>query len=167
MTWEEVRCDHLDEIDLFWRVDAWKTDDDCEEGKVIAYIDDLTGRVLYIDPLARTDELAQEVIMEKVRELDDGISVYKRDSGHLGVEVKTQFGTLFTEIETRRYQRMDDDAVFTGIKVWETGSYIDLIATRVDAEKVSLYEWSDPHNEDWERKAEISISDIRDAVKNS
>ena len=69
--WGEIRCDYLceDRDDRFWRVDAWKTGDDNEEGKVIAYIDDLTFRVLYIDPVARTDEYAQEVIRDKIEEL--------------------------------------------------------------------------------------------------
>lgn len=62
--WAEIRCDYIDINDMFWRVDAWETNNDCEEGKVIAYIDDLTGRVLYADPRAIADEYAQEVVSE-------------------------------------------------------------------------------------------------------
>lgn len=62
--WAEIRTDFVDENDNFLRVDAWKTDDDGEEGKVIAYIDTLSGRVLYTDPAAITDEYAQEKIKE-------------------------------------------------------------------------------------------------------
>lgn len=78
--WSEIRCDYLceDRDDRFWRVDAWKTDDDNEEGKVIAYIDDLTLRVLYIDPVARTDEYAQEVIRDRIEELREEKSVSDR-----------------------------------------------------------------------------------------
>lgn len=69
--WMEVKCDYIceDPNDMFWRVDAWKTADDWEEGKVIAYIDDLTGRVVYADPDAQWDEYAQAVIKEKQAEL--------------------------------------------------------------------------------------------------
>lgn len=67
--WAEIRTDYIDEEDLFWRVDAWETSDDCEEGKVIAYIDDLTLRVLFIDPVARVDEYAVRAIGEKVEQL--------------------------------------------------------------------------------------------------
>lgn len=62
--WAEIRTDYINEMDDFLRVDAWKTDDDGEEGKVIAYIDTLSGRVLYVDPAAITDEYAQEEIKE-------------------------------------------------------------------------------------------------------
>lgn len=67
--WSDIRCDYLDEENYFWTVDAWITDDDNEEGKVIAHIDDLTGRVVYNDPLARIDEYAQEIIKNKVKEI--------------------------------------------------------------------------------------------------
>ena len=58
--WAEIRCNYMDDTDRFWRVDAWKTENDDEEGKVIAYIDDIRGRVLYIDPLASVDETVKE-----------------------------------------------------------------------------------------------------------
>ena len=69
--WSEIRCDYLceDPDDRFWRVDAWKTFDDWEEGVVIAYVDDLTARVVYADPEAREDEYAQAVISGKVNEI--------------------------------------------------------------------------------------------------
>ena len=64
MHWTEIRIDYLDEEEGFWYVDAWKTCNDDEEGKSIAMIDDLTGRVIYLDPLARIDKYAQEMIRE-------------------------------------------------------------------------------------------------------
>ena len=67
--WAEIRCDYYCEEDNFWRVDAWLTDDGDEEGKVIAYIDNDTTKVIYHDPLARTDEYAQEVIQDMIREI--------------------------------------------------------------------------------------------------
>ena len=65
--WEEIRCNYINEDDMFWRVDAWKYGE--EEGEIIAYIDDMTCRVIYCDPLARVDEQAQEVINETVIEI--------------------------------------------------------------------------------------------------
>ncbi len=64
--WAEIRTDYED--DFFRRVDAWKTDDDNEEGEVIAQVDMLTGRIVYINPLARIDEVAQEAIRSLVDE---------------------------------------------------------------------------------------------------
>ena len=67
--YSEIRCDYIDEEDCFWRVDAWKTDDNDEEGSVIAYVDNITARVLYIDPIARLDPYAQDVINAKLDEI--------------------------------------------------------------------------------------------------
>ena len=57
--WAEIRTDFVDDDDNFLRVDAWKTDTGDEEGEVIAYIDTLSGRIIYADPDAITDEYAQ------------------------------------------------------------------------------------------------------------
>lgn len=67
--WAEIRCDYLDETDGFWRVDAWKTDSDAEEGKVIAYIDDKDGRVLYTNPIAIIDPYVAEIIYDRINEI--------------------------------------------------------------------------------------------------
>ena len=67
--WAEIRCDYCDD-DGFWSVDAWRTDNGNEMGNVIAYIDSLTGRVIYTEPLARVDEYAQEVIKEALANKD-------------------------------------------------------------------------------------------------
>ena len=62
--WAEIRADYIDDTDKFLRIDAWKTGADEEEGKVIAYVDTLSGRVIYVDPIARIDAYAQELIKE-------------------------------------------------------------------------------------------------------
>ena len=70
---EEVRCDYMPEDDKFWRVDAWRPGQ--EQGEVIAYVDDLTGRVLYNCPDARIDVVAQEEIKAKVGEIRNRASI--------------------------------------------------------------------------------------------
>lgn len=60
--YNEIRINFFDEDEKKWFVDAWKTDDDCEEGSVIAKIDLYTGTVEYLDADAKTDEYAQEEI---------------------------------------------------------------------------------------------------------
>ena len=66
--WTEIICEY-NNGEGFWCVDAWKTSDENEEGKVIAVIDETSKNVYYIEPLARTDVYAQEVIKEKIAEL--------------------------------------------------------------------------------------------------
>lgn len=65
--WSEIRIDFLD-TEKKWSVDAWKTDDDNEEGSVIAKIDLYTGTVEYLDVDAKTDEYAQEEIREFLKD---------------------------------------------------------------------------------------------------
>ena len=68
--WSDIRSDYFDDIEGVQTVDAWITDDDNEEGKVIAKIHLDTKIVDYIDPDARCDEYAQEVINEVLEEGD-------------------------------------------------------------------------------------------------
>ncbi len=65
--WSEIRSEFINE-EGFLCIDAWKTANDEEEGKVIAYIDTLGGRIIYVDPVARVDENAQEIIQAKSKE---------------------------------------------------------------------------------------------------
>ena len=60
--WNEIRINFFDEEEKKWLVDAWETDNDNEEGSVIAKIDLYTGTVEYLDKDAKTDENAQEEI---------------------------------------------------------------------------------------------------------
>jgi hypothetical protein len=60
--WGEIRNDFIDD-DGIAHIDAYLTDDDMEEGKVIAEIE-ADGEVIYKDDRAKTDAYAQEIIQE-------------------------------------------------------------------------------------------------------
>ncbi len=64
----EIRGNHFDDIEQVQCIDAWETDNDNEEGKVIAKVHLDTKEVEYLDPDARYDEYAQEVIDEVLEE---------------------------------------------------------------------------------------------------
>lgn len=66
--WSEIRIDFFDEEEKKWSVDAWETDDDNEEGSVIAKIDLYTGTVEYLDADAKTDAYVQEEIREFLKD---------------------------------------------------------------------------------------------------
>ena len=66
--WSDIRCDFFDEEEEKYVVDAWRTDDDNEEGTVIAKLDLADGTVEYLDEDAKTDEYAQAVIKEMLEE---------------------------------------------------------------------------------------------------
>lgn len=59
--WREIRNSYTDDNGVT-HIDAWTTDDDMEEGKVIAYI--VNGDIYYKDDRAMDDEYAQEIIKE-------------------------------------------------------------------------------------------------------
>lgn len=62
--WAEIRNDFVCEDSRHIYIDAWFTEDDNEEGIVIARINMDTKNIEYFDDDARTDEYAQEVINE-------------------------------------------------------------------------------------------------------
>lgn len=63
--WGEIRNDY-DEDGLIF-IDAWETADDNEEGVVIAKVNPKTGDIEYLDTRAKTDQNAQEVIMDTLK----------------------------------------------------------------------------------------------------
>lgn len=80
--WAEVKNDYTDDcnedgIRKVTCIDAWKTGDDNEEGKVIAKVILTEGYeiiVVYIDNCARTDDVAQENIREAVDRFKEEVS---------------------------------------------------------------------------------------------
>lgn len=68
--YKEVRCTHYDDIDHYWYVDAWRTDDDNEAGCVVAVINDFGG-VFYADPDAKLCTMVVECIKEKLAEMEE------------------------------------------------------------------------------------------------
>ena len=69
----EVRNDYYDSEEGKVFIDAWETDDGDEEGSVVAKVDVATKGVEYLDPAARTDPYAQELITDALRAIEDGI----------------------------------------------------------------------------------------------
>lgn len=77
--WKEIRDDYMEEDDpngwTFISIDAFKTEDDSEEGIVIAKVfgKDLGYETIihvdYLDHIARTDQLAQETIEEAKKKM--------------------------------------------------------------------------------------------------
>lgn len=70
--WAEIRNDFVCEDSHKIYIDAWMTDDDSEEGIVIARIDMDTKRIEYFDEDAKFDDYAQEIINETLSEIDNG-----------------------------------------------------------------------------------------------
>ena len=68
--WSEIRNDFVCEDFNKIYIDAWLTEDDNEEGVVIARIDMDTKNIEYFDDDAKTDDYAQEIIKETINELN-------------------------------------------------------------------------------------------------
>lgn len=60
----ELRNNYTDEDKNEVYIDAWKTDDDSEEGTVVAKINTKTYDITYLDAAAITDPEAQELIQD-------------------------------------------------------------------------------------------------------
>lgn len=68
--WREIKNDYTEEDGAYpgqrlTKIDAWKTSDDNEDGKVIATVDERC-RVVYLDERAKFDKGAQEIIKETI-----------------------------------------------------------------------------------------------------
>lgn len=70
--WREIRNDYCDEEEGKVCIDAWKTSNGNEEGKVIAKVDYKTKEIEYLNEAAKTDEYAQEIIKEVLDSIDNG-----------------------------------------------------------------------------------------------
>ena len=70
--WAEIRNDYCDEEEGKVYIDAWKTCNDNEEGKVIAKVDYKTKEIQYLNEAAKTDDYAQEIINETLNDIDNG-----------------------------------------------------------------------------------------------
>lgn len=70
--WAEIRNDYCDEEEGKVYIDAWKTYNVNEEGKVIAKVDYKTKEIQYLNEAAKTDDYAQEIINETLNDIDNG-----------------------------------------------------------------------------------------------
>lgn len=61
--WSEVKCNYVDDESICY-IDAWKEGE--EQGQTIAWVDMLSGRIIYGCPEAHMDILAQEAIAKSV-----------------------------------------------------------------------------------------------------
>ena len=66
----EVRCDFYDDIDGYWCVDAWRTNDNDEEGEVVAHVYN-DGSVVYLDKEAKQSAYVKAIIKECLMEIKD------------------------------------------------------------------------------------------------
>lgn len=74
--WTEIRNDFICEDSRKIYIDAWLTEDDNEDGIVLARIDINTKNIEYFDDDARTDSYAQEIINETLSGIDNGDYVF-------------------------------------------------------------------------------------------
>jgi hypothetical protein len=65
--WAEIRNTNFNEEEKCFTIDAWKTKNDNEEGKVIAKV--FEDILIYFDLDAKADMYAQEIINETIKKI--------------------------------------------------------------------------------------------------
>ena len=65
----EVRCTYFDDGLREWFIDGWKTDNDNEEGVIVATINEDTFEVNYRKAEYKKDPIVLEVVKDKLREI--------------------------------------------------------------------------------------------------
>lgn len=164
--WAEIRCDYMDKGTRFWSVDAWKTADDSEPGTVIAYIDDITGRVIYTEPLARVDKYAQEVINDRIAHLECPVRIEKKPDS-IDIHMPARHGTIIASLEPDSMSSSGYDAVFVGMEPSsDPYVYFDLAAVRSHKAEniIDILTWQNIWDENYTTKTPIPGSEIQDLV---
>ena len=165
--WGEVRCNFLDEETHFWNVDAWKTPNGDEEGAVVAMIDDLTGRVIYIDPEAEADEMVREVINDFFANWKPDVWVSRNKMNHhISLHIRTAAGEMIAEAEPNSEDGSGYDAIFTGLQASEDPNvYMDLVAAKADESGVRLYTFNNPWDENYTSRDIIPKDEIVEVIR--
>ena len=65
--WSQINNEYEHDYEL--HIDAWESDDENENGKVIAKINTITKEVTYLDERAKSDGYAQTIINESIRDM--------------------------------------------------------------------------------------------------
>ena len=111
--YKEVVCDHFDEYEKCWCVDAWTDPDKEDNGCVVARIDGTSGNVYYMDDAAKDSPLAQEVI--KLKQVE--VRAEKKKVWVVTLteyEAKTNYLNCYTEVyETEKKARLRVDEYST------------------------------------------------------
>ena len=159
--WVKVACEQ--KIGDFWRVDAWKTFDD-KNPAAVAFIDDLTGRVIFVDPAASTDKAAQAVISARVRSLEATLAIAKKVD-HIEVSMHGKHGSLIADLEPDEMSEAGDDRIYIGFVPDESPSAcFDLLGAAAKEDSIGLRVWSDVFSDVSQHSFDISKNDIRAAA---
>ena len=146
----ECRVDYFDDINGYWCIDVWGTDD---QGEVAGWVDGQSGNTYYRNQFAKDCPLVQEMAAAKQREVREE---QKRKRGCMGENIVMLTSQVWGEV----YPHMKEpdctklaaairDAAYEFDKEWENtpeekrdGYYIDMIdqfATRLIAELKDMY----------------------------
>lgn len=157
----EFKCNELD-ADKFWRIDVWMPDRPDKDAAVVAYIDDLTGRVVYTDPVFKDEPKLAAIINEKVREIKEKkVLVAVNSAGVPTLRLKTALGTITADPD-----EMDQYNMYIGIEFNNDPElYTDLLSVKAeetaDDKNLHLYVWNDIFNEDYQNEYEITGEDVK------
>lgn len=96
--WKELHNTYYSESEKAICIDGWTTDDDNEEGTVIAKIHTDNGYIVeYLDPRAETDPYAQEIIRQTIEELE---AEEEQEPEPESLHISVDFHLLMREGET-------------------------------------------------------------------
>jgi hypothetical protein len=132
-----------------WSVKAWLTQNPSQE-TIIAYVDDLTGRVIYVDPEAKTDSFAQIVIKDILDQIGEHhVSVSISPYGQISLKLKSKRGIFEANADPGCDNGADEDGMFLSIQLSENPYVVsDLLAAKTNGEDIEMHIWSDVFDED-------------------
>ena len=138
--WQTIICDRIE--NGFWYVEACGPN----SKETVAYIDDITGRVLYHHPLAAEDGAVRLAVDARLAKLGRTVTC-ERKPGCIDISLQTGHGGLTASIEPKEMSGAEYDAVYIGLED-TAGSFIDLQSVHVREDGLHLYMWGDVWSED-------------------
>ena len=163
----DIQADILEDCQKIWAVKAKLADENSEE-IIISYIDDLTGRIIYTDPYAKTDPFAKTVIQDILDNIAEhpvsiGISPY----GAISLKMKSKRGIFEASAEPGCELGTDVDTMFISAQLSEEPYvFSDLVATKTDGKDINIYLWSNIFDEDYQGEpTTINGDDIRELIE--
>lgn len=134
------------------------------EQKPIAVVDEITGRVIYIDTTAENDADVQKVINKILSDRPDNITISK--SGCVtSMKITTERGTLIADLEPSHLMETDYEAMYLSFEPVNHAGCIDILCAKTKPDYIELLAWTDVYSEDYTDKFFLDYEDINDALK--
>lgn len=140
--YQRVEINYFDKQQNCWYVNAWRTDDENEEGKLVALID-TSGECYFIEPDARVCENVQKAVSDKVCEIKKENKTMENKNTEPNGDIKTVISLLTGHIAKKVETAFNDNEVQMILIAVEAHNLLQ--EEEYDSQDY-IYDINDPHD---------------------